>query len=101
LRVLLDSGAIQLGARGISKGDLEKAAGCYAQHFGESPEKSNLNVFTQNPWYLGRLAATAQKVPLKQLVDFQIAFAAAFESIIARPNEQEEVCREMAVNCLS
>jgi DNA polymerase-3 subunit delta len=101
LRVLLDSGAIRLGGRGISKSDLESAAQTYGHHFGEGAEKSNLNVFTQNPWYLGRLAETATKVPLKKLVDFQIAFAEAFEAIIERPNEQEEVCRELAVRCLS
>ncbi|MGJ8649253.1 MAG: DNA polymerase III subunit delta [Opitutaceae bacterium] len=101
LRVLLDAGAIRLGGRGISKSDLESAAQAYGHHFGEGAEKSNLNVFTQNPWYLGRLAETASKVPLKKLVDFQIAFTEAFEAIIQRPNEQEEVCRELAVRCLS
>lgn len=101
LRVLLDAGAIRLGGRGIAKSDLEAAARTYAHHFGSEQEKSNLNVFTQNPWYLGRLAETAAKVPLKKLVDFQLAFAEAFEGIIERPNEQEEVCREMAVRCLS
>ncbi len=101
LRVLLDAGAIRLGGRGISKNDLEAAARTYGHHFGESGEKSNLNVFTQNPWYLGRLAETASKVPLKKLIDFQIAFTEAFEAIIERPNEQEEVCRELAVRCLS
>lgn len=101
LRVLLDAGAIRLGGRGISKSDLEAAAQTYGHHFGEGAEKSNLNVFTQNPWYLGRLAETASKVPLKKLVDFQIAFTEAFEAIIQRPNEQEEVCRELAVRCLS
>ena len=101
LRVLLDSGAIKIGNRGVSKSDLEQAARSYSQHFGQATEKSNLNVFTQNPWYLGRLGATAKKVPLKKLVDFQIAFAAAFEAIIERPNEQESVCCELAVKCLS
>ncbi|HAV12737.1 MAG TPA: DNA polymerase III subunit delta [Opitutae bacterium] len=101
LRVLMDAGAIRLGGRGIAKSDLEAAARTYGHHFGEGAEKSNLNVFTQNPWYLGRLAQTAAKVPLKKLVDFQIAFTEAFEAIIARPNEQEEVCRELAVKCLS
>jgi DNA polymerase-3 subunit delta len=38
---------------------------------------------------------------LKKLIDFQIAFTEAFEEIIKRPNEQEEVCRELAVRCLS
>ena len=86
---------------GISKGDLEAAARTYGHHFGDSEVKSNLNVFTQNPWYLGRLAETAAKVPLKKLIDFQVAFTEAFEAIIERPNDQEEVCRELAVSCLS
>jgi DNA polymerase-3 subunit delta len=101
LRVLLDAGAIRLGRGGVSKSELEAAARAYGHHFGGSEEKSNLNVFTQNPWYLGRLAETASKVPLKKLIAFQIAFTEAFEAIIERPNEQEEVCRELAVRCLS
>jgi DNA polymerase-3 subunit delta len=101
LRVLLDAGAIRVGGRGIAKADLEAAARTYARHFGENPEKSNLNVFTQHPFYLGRLAQSASKVPLKKLIDFQLAFADAFEAIIERPNEQEEVCRELAVKCLA
>ena len=100
LRVLLDAGAIRIGGRGIAKSDLEAAARVYQAHFGDSDEKSNLNVFTQNPWYLGKLAATASKVPLKKLIDFQIAFADAFEGILERPKEQEAVCREMAIHCL-
>lgn len=101
LRVLLDAGAIRLGDRGIPKSDLEAAAQTFGHYFGDVQEKSNLNVFSQNPWYLGRLAETALKVPLKKLIDFQIAFTEAFEAIIERPNEQEEVCRELAVRCLS
>lgn len=101
LRVLLDAGAIRLGGRGIAKSDLEVAARAHQEHFGDSEEKSNLNVFTQNPWYLGKLAVTASKVSLKKLIEFQIAFANAFEGIVERPNEQEAVCREMAIHCLS
>ena len=100
LRVLLDAGAIRLGGQGITKSELESAASTYRKHFGDSEEKSNLNVFTQNPWYLGKLAVTASKVSLKKLIAFQIAFADAFEGTIERPNEQEAVCREMAVHCL-
>lgn len=101
LRVLLDARVIHLGARGITKNDLDAAARTYGHHFGDSTEKSNLNVFTQNPWYLGRLATTASKLSLKKLIDFQLAFSDAFEAILERPNQQEEVCRELAVRCLS
>ncbi|TVP81207.1 MAG: DNA polymerase III subunit delta [Puniceicoccaceae bacterium] len=101
LRVLLDAGAIRLGGRGIAKSDLEAAARSYGHHFSGGEAKSPLNVFTQNPWYLGRLAETASRVPLKKLISFQVAFAEAFEAIIQRPNEQEEVCRELAIQCLS
>ena len=101
LRVLLDAGGIRLGGRGIAKSDLEAAGHIYREHFGDSEEKSNLNIFTQNPWYLGKLAVTASKIPLKKLIEFQIAFVGAFEGIIDRPNEQEAVCREMAIRCLS
>lgn len=100
LRVLLDAGAIRLGGRGIAKSDIEAAARVHGAHFGDSEEKSNLNVFTQNPWYLGKLAMTASQVPLKKLIEFQIAFADAFEGIIERPNEQEAVFRETAIRCL-
>jgi len=98
LRVLLDAGAIR---RGVNQSDLAAAAKTYQHHFGGSEEKQNLNVFTQNPWYLNRLAETAARVPLKKLIDFQLAFADAFEGIIERPNEQGEICREMAIRCLS
>jgi DNA polymerase-3 subunit delta len=101
LRVLLDAGTIRLGGRGIAKSELEAAARTYGHHFGGRDEKNNLNVFTQNPWYLGNLGVTASKIPLKKLIQFQVAFAEAFEGIIERPNEQEEVCRELAVKCLS
>ena len=101
LRVLLDAGAIRLGARGINKQELEVAGEHYAKHFGDDPEKSNLNVFTQNHYYLSRMAGTVRKAPLKKWIDFQLAFAEAFEAIIERPNDQEEVCRELAVKCLS
>jgi len=101
LRVLLDAGAIRFGGRSIARADLEAAARTYGHHFGDNQDKSNLNIFTQNPWYLGNLAVAASKVALKRLIQFQIAFAEAFEAIIQRPNEQEDVCRELAVRCLS
>lgn len=101
LRVLMDGGEIRLGARGIAKNEFEQAAARYARHFG-GKEKSNLNLFTQNLWYLGnKLAPSAKKLTLRRLIDFQIAFLAAFEGLIEHPNDQENVMRELTLRCLA
>lgn len=97
LKVLQD--AKVLGPR-ISKNGLEAAARRYGEHFGESTEKGSFNVFTQNPWYLGRLAEPLPRLPLKRLIAFQAAFLDAFKGILQHPNEQERVMRETAVRCL-
>jgi DNA polymerase-3 subunit delta len=101
LRVLLDTGEVRVGSRGVDKAGFERAAAAYARHFAGSTEKSSFNVFTQNPWYLGKLAAAAQLPSLRRLIDNQQEFIAAFEELIRRPTEQEEVLREMAVRCLT
>src|SRR5581483_2353522 len=98
LRALVDGGDVRLGPRGVD--GLPRAAGAHAAQFGEAAgEKSSFNVFTQNPWYLGKLAG-ARLPALRRLIDNQHEFIAAFEEIIRRPDEQEEVLRAMAVRCL-
>ncbi len=57
-------------------------------------------MFTQNLWYLGRLSEGIKGLNLKRLIDFQQEFLRAFEEILARPQQQEEVMREMAIRCL-
>ncbi len=100
LKILLDSGEIRLGHRGLDKTTFERAAATHRAAFGENPEKGAYNVFTQNLWYLGRLAEGAKGLTLKRLIDFQKEFLWAFEEIISRPNQQEEVMREMSIRCL-
>jgi DNA polymerase-3 subunit delta len=58
-------------------------------------------VFTQNPWYVGKLAGSGPLPNLKRLIDNQREFINAFEEIIQRPGEQEEVLRDLAVRCLA
>jgi DNA polymerase-3 subunit delta len=101
LRVLLDTGEVRVGSRGLDKAGFERAAAAYALHFAGATEKSSFNVFTQNPWYLSKLAGVAQLPSLRRLIDNQQEFIAAFEELIRRPTEQEEVLREMAVRCLT
>jgi DNA polymerase-3 subunit delta len=99
VRALVDAGDARVGPRGVD--GLQRAAGSYATRFTGATEKSSFNLFTQNPWYVGKLAGSAKLPNLRRLIDNQQEFIAAFEEIIRRPNEQEEVLREMAVRCLA
>ena len=100
LRALVDAGDAGVGNGGVT--GLQKAAAAYGAGYGEaSGEKSSFNVFTQNPWYLGKLAGSASLPPLRRLIDNQREFIDAFEEIIRRPDEQGDVLRDMAVRCLA
>jgi len=48
-RVLLDTGEVRVGSRGLDKAGFERAAAAYALHFAGATEKSSFNVFTQKP----------------------------------------------------
>ena len=99
VRALVDAGDARVGPRGVD--GLQRAAGTYAGRFVGATEKSSFNLFTQNPWYVGKLAGSAKLPPLRRLIDNQQEFISAFEEIIRRPHEQEEVLREVAVRCLA
>ena len=99
VRALLDSGEIRSGPRGIE--GLPGAAAAHREKFGEAADvKSPFNVFTQNAWYLGKLAGGRTLPPIRRLIDNQQEFLAAFEEIHRR-DDPEEVMREMAVRCLA
>jgi DNA polymerase-3 subunit delta len=100
VRALLDSGEIRVGPRGVE--GLPAAAAAHREKFGEAAgEKSSFNVFAQNPWYLGKLAGSARLPSLRRLIDNQQELIAAFEAIVDRPHEQEEVMRDFAIRCLA
>lgn len=99
VRALVDAGEARVGPRGLD--GLPRAAESYGRHFTGATEKSSFNLFTQNPWYVGKLAGGARLPTLRRLIDHQREFLVAFEEIIRRPDEQEEVLREMAVRCLT
>ncbi len=100
LRALLDAGQVRLGPRGID--GLAGAAAAHGGKFGATlGEKSSFNVFAQNPWYLGKLAGGTAPPSLRRLIGNQQEFVVAFEQINRRPQEQEEVLRDLAVRCLA
>jgi len=99
VRALLDSGDARLGPRGLD--GLPKGQEAYGARFGEAlTEKSAYNLFSQNAWYVGKLASAGKLPVLRRLIDHQREFIAAFEELVRRPDEQEEVLRDMVVRCL-
>ncbi len=98
-------GALGLrGGQGRPRGidGLAGAAETHGAAFGDAlAEKSSFNLFTQNPWYVGKLAGAARMPSLRRLIDNQRAFIDAFEEIIQRPDAQADVLRDMAVRCLA
>jgi DNA polymerase-3 subunit delta len=99
VRALVDAGEVRLGPRGLD--GLPKAAATHGPRFVGATEKSSFNLFTQNAWYVGKLATESRLPSLRRLIDNQQEFIVAFEEIIRRPHEQEEVLRDLAVRCLS
>ncbi len=99
VRALVDAGEVRLGPRGLD--GLPKAAATHGPRFVGATEKSSFNLFTQNAWYVGKLATESRMPSLRRLIDNQQEFIVAFEEIIRRPHEQEEVLRDLAVRCLS
>lgn len=101
VKMLIDAGEIRLGSGGLDKAGFARAQQTYGKAYGDLTEKSACNIFTQNLWYLGKLASSSKLPTLKRMIDSQQEFYAAFRRLLDRPNEQEEVLREMAVRCLS
>lgn len=99
IRALVDSGEVRVGPRGLD--GMPKAAAAHAAKFTGATEKNSYHLFSQNPWYLGKLAGSAKLPSLRRLIDNQQEFIAAFEEIVQRPHEQEEVLRDLAVRCLA
>lgn len=99
VRALVDAGEARLGPRGLD--GLPKAGAAHATKFTGATEKSSFNLFSQNAWYVGKLAGSGKLPTLKRLIDNQQDFIAAFEELIRRPREQEEVLRDLAVRCLT
>ncbi len=99
VRALLDAGDVRLGQRGLD--GMPKAQAAYGKHFVGATEKSSYNVFSQNAWYVGKLASGGKLPTLRRLIDNQQEFIVAFAEIVKRSDEQEEVLRDMAVRCLS
>ena len=72
----------------LSKDQLERIGKKYQDHFSYSNEKSTLNLFSQNPWFLGRLLPLVRKFSTRRLIDLQSDLIKAFQDILTQPKEQ-------------
>lgn len=87
LRVLADGGEFNPNER-MSKSLLERLAAKHAKHFDDPSEKTTLNLFSQNPWFLGRLIGLVKSFSARRLIDLQSHLIEAFEQVLAQPKEQ-------------
>ncbi len=86
LRVLADGGEIGPGDR-LSKSNLEALSRKYGEHFTNQGEKSSLNLFSQNPWFLGRLLPLVARFSARRLIDLQSFLLETFQEVLAQPND--------------
>ncbi len=99
LKALLDSGKVARGGFSITKDSLSAWQKEYGAYSSNTAEKSSFCIYTQNPWYLSKLAATAKSFDLKTLIQYQLEFVKTFSKLISNYNEQEKVMRELAMRC--
>jgi DNA polymerase-3 subunit delta len=102
IRALVHAGELHIGSRGINKASFDKLASpdSYGRHFAGVTGKTNFNLFSQNIWYVSRLVDSGRLPSMRRLIDNHREFINAFEEIIRRPKEQEEVLRGMTLRCL-
>jgi len=102
LRVLIDAGSIEVSSYGLNKNTLETLASEHNLPFADPSTKSGFNIFSQNPWYLGKLALAVKQISLKKLIDFELALIQTFEQILKhpQPHEQEAIMHQFVMQCL-
>jgi DNA polymerase III subunit delta len=98
LRALHDGNRMDI-SRQIQAQALSRVADQFSDLFENVSAKSEFHPFGQNPWYLGRLASVASRIPLRTLISFQLLFIDAFSRLIDHPNEQEQIIVELFMDC--
>lgn len=96
IRALMDDGKLPKSER-MPRGAFESLASEYAPIY-KTAEKSPYNIFSQNPWYMSRLASIAARMPQRKLIDIQLRLSKAFEDLISRPNSDEEIVKEIFIS---
>ena len=101
LRVLVDAGELDPDAR-LGKDQIDRIAQKHAQHFSDSGDKTSLNLFSQNPWFVGRLLPITKRFSTRRLIDLQAGLIYAFEKLLSQPKEEQgNILKDLAIRTLS
>ncbi len=102
IRALMDSKILPKVSSQLPRGSIGNASELFGKYFDGAYKKSSYNLFSQNEWYAGaKLAPIAAKISLKKLIDIQMNLTRTFEDLIARPNNDELIMRELFIRSLS
>jgi DNA polymerase III delta subunit len=96
LRALADSNRIKIDGGGVRSGDLMRAAKALSA---ENSPKSTFSVFSQNFWYLSKVAVQCANFELLTLLELQSALTSAISSTLDRPQNQKTLLSELAIRC--
>jgi DNA polymerase-3 subunit delta len=98
LKALIELNYIRVSAYGINKNDWESLKVKYTAE-GSTQKSNSLNIWSQNSWYVGKLAILAEKQPLERWAAFQQEFLRVFKELLVRPQEPCAVLSEMVIRC--
>lgn len=96
LRALMDDKILIKSQSPQPRGAVDEAALKLSHFFDGASAKSQYNIFKKNSWLIGsKLAPIASRISMRKLIDYQMAFAGAFEELIKRPSCDESVMRDL------
>ena len=96
LRALMDDKVLTKTSSPQPRGAIEEASRKFSHFFDGADAKSQYNIFEKNSWFLGaKLSPIAARISMKKLLDYQMAFANAFEELIKRPSSDESIMRDL------
>ena len=95
LKALLESKKISLSS--ISKNNFSYLA---KQFYMDQNEKSSFNIFSQNAWYLSKIAHYCINFTFDQLLDFQTQFTGIIPTLPSQSSEQANHLKKLIVHCL-
>ena len=87
LRVLVDGRELDPNQR-MGKEQLVRIGSKFLELFSDPAEKTTLNFFSQNPWFLGRLLPLVKKISTRDLINLQSELIRAFEDLLDQPKEE-------------